>query len=75
MEIISLAANQTVLTEALAQWNLNQTGPLVNTGGNHIIWGRIPSDDKIWKQPGIVDPAAGEKTPHFELIIVVSTQP
>ncbi|KAF8874753.1 hypothetical protein BD779DRAFT_1613535 [Infundibulicybe gibba] len=61
----SLNQNATLLAEALQQWKINMTGPLVSNGASHVAWLRLPDDSPIFKK--FADPSAGRNTPHYEL--------
>ncbi|KAF8314852.1 GMC oxidoreductase-domain-containing protein [Cantharellus anzutake] len=50
-------------------YNPNKAGRLSNTIAQSIGFFRLPSDDPIWSQPGIVDDCPGPNSPHFELIL------
>ncbi|KAJ7692580.1 aryl-alcohol-oxidase from pleurotus Eryingii [Mycena rosella] len=55
--------NATLSAQQLTQWNTSKTGPLVDFPGSLFGWVRT---DLAGKFP---DPAAGPKTPHYQLII------
>uniref|UniRef100_A0A8H7XUR8 pyranose dehydrogenase (acceptor) n=1 Tax=Psilocybe cubensis TaxID=181762 RepID=A0A8H7XUR8_PSICU len=61
----NLDTNATLQAQALAQWEFNRTGPLVDPGPNFIAWSRLSSNSAIIKEFG--DPSAGQNTPHLEL--------
>ncbi|KAF8952491.1 hypothetical protein BDZ97DRAFT_1930760 [Flammula alnicola] len=53
--------------DALSQWVQNKTGMFANNVVNNFGFARIPSNATIFKT--IKDPAAGPKSPHWELIL------
>ncbi|KAF8074145.1 aryl-alcohol oxidase-like protein [Lyophyllum atratum] len=62
------ALNQSpdLLQAATEEYNASRQGPLANNpGGNNLGFLRLPSDTDVLK--GRKDPAAGPKSPHFEL--------
>ncbi|KAF8342788.1 uncharacterized protein EI90DRAFT_3115329 [Cantharellus anzutake] len=57
---------------AQGQWDLydkNKTGRPSNTIGQTIAFFRLPSDDPIYKKPGVVDDSPGPNSPQFEFFI------
>ncbi|KAF8965582.1 pyranose dehydrogenase [Flammula alnicola] len=60
----NLHQNATLQAIALAQWEMNRTGPYVDGGPNFIAWWRLPAT--ILKK--FNDPSAGPNTPHIELV-------
>jgi choline dehydrogenase-like flavoprotein len=58
--------NATLAAELLAQWNSTRTGPFVDPPTGPIGWLRIPDNSSIFES--FPDPAAGPKTPHYELL-------
>ncbi|KAF8342789.1 uncharacterized protein EI90DRAFT_3115330 [Cantharellus anzutake] len=57
---------------AQGQWNLysiNKTGRPSNTIGQTIAFFRLPSDDPIYKKPGVVDDSPGPNSPQYEFFI------
>ncbi|KAJ6524226.1 aryl-alcohol oxidase precursor [Mycena vulgaris] len=48
---------------AVAQWQNNQTGPLVDSPLAHLVWSRVPDNSF-----SIKDPSAGPNTAHYELL-------
>ncbi|KAH6904170.1 GMC oxidoreductase-domain-containing protein [Coprinopsis sp. MPI-PUGE-AT-0042] len=65
-DVINPATNSTLQEEFLAQWLHDRTGPLSSIDLGLLGWNRLPQDWQAWEQ--FKDPAAGEQTPHFELI-------
>ncbi|PPQ93564.1 hypothetical protein CVT25_005556 [Psilocybe cyanescens] len=61
----NIDTNSTLQAMALAQWEFNRTGSLVDPGPNFIAWSRLPANSSIIKEFG--DPSAGQNTPHLEL--------
>ena len=51
------------------QWQTNGAGHLVNTIVDHIGFLRIPNTNPIFQDTP--DPAAGPKTPHYEMLVSV----
>ncbi|KAF8958368.1 hypothetical protein BDZ97DRAFT_1923812 [Flammula alnicola] len=58
---------QLLTQDALSQWVQNKTGMFANNVVNNFGFARIPSNATIFKT--IKDPAAGPKSPHWELIL------
>ncbi|KAF8314860.1 aryl-alcohol oxidase-like protein [Cantharellus anzutake] len=50
-------------------YDTNKTGRLSNTIAQLIGFFRLPSDDPIWSQPGVVDDSPGPNSPNFEFIM------
>ncbi|KAF8342786.1 aryl-alcohol oxidase-like protein [Cantharellus anzutake] len=50
-------------------YNTNKTGRMSNTISQTIGFFRLPSDDPIWSQPGVVDTSAGPNSPQFEFLL------
>ncbi|KAF8342784.1 aryl-alcohol oxidase-like protein [Cantharellus anzutake] len=50
-------------------YDTNRTGRLSNTIAQSIGFFRLPPDDSIWSQPGVVDNSPGPNSPHFEFIM------
>lgn len=63
--------NSTLAAQALAQWQVNGTGPLGLSPASQFGWLRV--SDSVFESFGIEDPSAGPTSAHFELIPVVST--
>ncbi|KAJ8507343.1 hypothetical protein ONZ45_g10276 [Pleurotus djamor] len=59
-----VAHDQTLLAQALGQWQSNGTGPL-GAVSSLVSYTRIPSNSSIFELFG--DPAAGPESPHIEL--------
>ncbi|GLB35186.1 putative aryl-alcohol oxidase [Lyophyllum shimeji] len=55
--------NSTMTDHLLHQWMKTQKGPLVDTFVSHLYFARLPGD----RLPNGSDPAAGPKSPHYEL--------
>ncbi|KAJ7049483.1 pyranose dehydrogenase [Mycena amicta] len=64
----SLGQTTTLFDEAFAQWNESRMGPFGVIGVTHVGYFRLDED----ALSGIVDPAAGSRTPHFELKFTAS---
>ncbi|ESK92076.1 aryl-alcohol oxidase [Moniliophthora roreri MCA 2997] len=64
----SIFQNATLAQELTRQWNETRTGPLVDPIILAFGWLRVPSNDPIFKRS--VDPAAGRKTAHYEMIFI-----
>ncbi|KAF5316280.1 hypothetical protein D9619_006818 [Psilocybe cf. subviscida] len=62
----SFTSNATAAAEDLALWQTTRTGPLSDGTANNIGWLRLASNASIFEHQS--DPAAGPKTPHFELL-------
>ncbi|KAJ7075178.1 GMC oxidoreductase-domain-containing protein [Mycena belliarum] len=61
----NFARNTSLQQDLLVQWEESRTGLLVDIYENQIGWQRIPDNSSIFKK--FTDPAAGPKSPHFEL--------
>lgn len=68
----SFTSNATAAAEDLALWQMTRTGPLSDGTANNIGWLRLASNASIFEHQS--DPAAGAKTPHFELLFSVCFQ-
>ncbi|KAG6876323.1 hypothetical protein C0992_013370 [Termitomyces sp. T32_za158] len=58
--------NTTVRAEDIEFWEDKGQGFLVDTIASHLAFIRLPSDDPIFKTN--VDPSAGPRSPHYELL-------
>lgn len=58
------------LNARIAQWQANKTGTLVNNIANNFGFLRLAPDDPIFETNS--DPAAGSKSPHWEMLVSVS---
>ena len=67
----TLLRDTSLLGAAIEQWTVNKTGVIANTLGNTFGFARLPSDSPIFNT--VADPASGPKSPHWEIIHVVST--
>ncbi|EIN09539.1 pyranose dehydrogenase [Punctularia strigosozonata HHB-11173 SS5] len=56
------------LTAAMAEWNNTHQGPLSFTITPQLGWKRLSDDDPLLQN--VSDPAAGPKSPHFELLFI-----
>lgn len=64
----SLTRNATLAAAEVEQWEQTQMGLLVDSPLAHLIWSRVPDHSF-----SIQDPSAGPNTPHYELLLAVST--
>jgi hypothetical protein len=62
----SILRDPVLFNATLEQWNANKTGPFSGSILNHIGWNRLPENETE------ADPAPGKKSPHWELLPVVS---
>ncbi|KAF8075341.1 aryl-alcohol oxidase precursor [Lyophyllum atratum] len=60
----SLFRDAQLTADAMAQWQVNKTGPFVNTVLDHIAFARL--DKKLVPK---LDSAAGPNTPHYEFAV------
>jgi choline dehydrogenase len=60
-----------LLGAAIDQWAANRTGLVANSITNTLGFARLPSNSPIFKT--IPDPASGPKSPHWEMIFIVSS--
>jgi len=67
----TLFRDPSLLGAAIDEWTVNKTGVIANTNGNTFGFARLPSDSPIFQT--VADPASGPKSPHWEIIPVVST--
>lgn len=63
------ARNATLSAANLAQWNAQQTGPLVDTIVDHLGWFRLPKNSSVLQTAS--DPSSGPNAPHFEFLFAV----
>jgi len=62
--------NSTLLRAAMDEWTTNRTGIIGNGGGNTFGFARLASNSPIFKT--VADPASGPKSPHWEIVIIVT---
>ena len=55
---------------AINQWTTNRTGLVANGVLNTFGFARLPSNSPIFKT--VADPASGPKSPHWEIVVVVT---
>ncbi|KAH6904173.1 aryl-alcohol oxidase [Coprinopsis sp. MPI-PUGE-AT-0042] len=65
-DVIDPSTNATLQEELLAQWLQDRTGPFSSIGAGLLSWTRLPQNWPAWEQ--FEDPAAGEQSPHIEMI-------
>jgi len=65
-----LLRNSSLLKAAMDQWTANKTGIVGNSLANTYGFARLPSNSSIFKT--VADPAAGPKSPHWEVVFAVS---
>ncbi|KAJ6524246.1 aryl-alcohol oxidase precursor [Mycena vulgaris] len=58
-----ISRNTPEVASAVAQWQTNQTVPLVDAPLAHLVWSRVPEGSF-----SITDPSAGPNTAHYELL-------
>ncbi|KAI0720536.1 alcohol oxidase [Cerioporus squamosus] len=68
----NLHRNGTVAAEALAQWQVNGTGPLGISSGSQLGWLRVPNATALFASLGVPDPSAGATSAHYEFIPINS---
>lgn len=69
-QVDSITTSRVDPAAALAQWNLNRTGPLAEAvSAHHLIFGRFPNDWSGFKTYG--DPSSGKTSAHFEIVLLV----
>ncbi|KAG7089809.1 hypothetical protein E1B28_011458 [Marasmius oreades] len=65
----TIVRNTTLLNEQIAFYNKTKGGPLANNpSGNQVGWFRLSKNSSILEKFG--DSAAGETSPHYEIIFV-----
>ena len=67
----NLLRDPNFLAAEMDQWTANKTGIIANFITNTFGFARLPTDSAIFKT--VADPASGPKSPHWEIIPVVST--
>ena len=70
----NLRLNSTFAAEALAQWQVNGTGPLGLAGGSQWGWLHVPNASDFFAAFGVADPSAGPTSAHFEMIASVCSE-
>ncbi|KAH6904171.1 aryl-alcohol oxidase [Coprinopsis sp. MPI-PUGE-AT-0042] len=65
-DVIDSATNSTMQEEFLSEWLQDHTGPLCSIGLGLLGGTRLPQDWQGWER--FEDPAAGEQSPHIELL-------
>jgi choline dehydrogenase-like flavoprotein len=60
-----------LLEAAINQWTTNRTGIVANNLANTFGFARLPGNSSIFKT--VADPASGPKSPHWEIIVAVTT--
>jgi len=59
-----------LLQAAIDQWTTNKTGVIANGIANTLGFARLPNNSSIFKTTA--DPASGPKSPHWEIVFLVS---
>lgn len=68
----AVARNQTLFGSLFAEWQANRTGLFAKGGSSQIGWFRIPDEDPVSEEKGVVDPSAGRTSPNYEVTFNVA---